>query len=306
MHQRSCRLPLLVIGGSALFFVFLKIAIPVQEECYKQKDDLLQEEGLARKKEYFLIVSAVSSNHFMEAKDMIGSAQKYLPTRLIVMYDLGLEENEREELRKFCNVELRRFEFEKYPPHFISWHMYAWKPIIIRKLLTQEADHLFWADASVRFVEDFETSLSKMDKFPIKGHHREFDIIQVTHTGTLRYFNMTRESMQNVVGIDSEMVLFKTSKVMMHILDLWCDCAMHEECIAPQMAILNPCKYNRVKKGSIRYIGCHRFDQSALNIIIVKGYGTEVYKYILDSVIDRSLSVINHPSHKYPVKMCEL
>ena len=98
------------------------------------------------KKEYFLIVSAISSNHYEEGKDMIGSAQHFLPTRRIVMYDLGLQESQRKELEKFCNVELRTFEFEQYPPHVKSLGTYAWKPIIIRQLAL-EAEYLFWADA---------------------------------------------------------------------------------------------------------------------------------------------------------------
>ena len=81
------------------------------------------------KKEYFLIVSAVSSNHFKESKDMIGSAQKYLPKRRIVMYDLRLEKAQRKELEAFCNVELRTFDFNKYPAYFRSLFKYAWKPV---------------------------------------------------------------------------------------------------------------------------------------------------------------------------------
>ena len=268
----------------------------------KTTEQLHQEEERPWKKEYFLIVSAISSNHYEEAKDMIGSAQQFLPTRRIVIYDLGLQEIQRKELEKFCNIELRRFDFEQYPPHFKSLRKYAWKPFIIRQLAL-EAEYLFWADASIRFVKDFESSLSKLDKFPVKGRHHTFDIIQVTHTGTLDYFNITREAMRNVKGIESGLVLYKINNVTMHILDLWCDCAMHEDCIAPKNTTVYPCKYKLVKPNSTEYIGCHRFDQSVLNIVIVREYGKKVYKYITDSLVD-SLKVDRHPSHEYSVKKC--
>ena len=255
------------------------------------------------KKEYFLIVSAVSSNHFKESKDMIGSAQKYLPKRRIMMYDLGLEKEQRKELETFCNVELRTFDFNKYPEYFRSLFKYAWKPVII-KTVAQETEYLFWADSSIRFIPNFESALKKLDKFPIKGHHHELDIVQVTHSGMLDYFNMTRESMRNLVGIEGGLVLYKTNNIAMHIIDLWCDCSMHEECIAPKNTIHWPCKFELVKKGSIQFIGCHRFDQSALNVAIFREYGREVYKYILDSVIDTSLKVYKHPTNDYPVKKC--
>ena len=77
---------------------------------------------------------------------MIGSAQHFLPTRRIVMYDLGLQESQRKELEKFCNVELRTFHFEQYSPYVKSLGKYAWKPFIIKQLAI-EAEYLFWADA---------------------------------------------------------------------------------------------------------------------------------------------------------------
>ena len=182
-----------------------------------------QEEKRPRKKEYFLIGSAMSSNHYEEAKDMIGSAQHFLPTRRIVIYDLGLQESQRKELKKLCNVELRKFDFEKYPPYVKSLNKYAWKPIIVRQL-AHEAEYLFWGDSSIRFVKDFETMFSKLDKFPLKGHLHSPDIVQLTHTGTLDYLNVTREAMQNVNGIEGGVVLYKTNEVAMHIIDVWYDC----------------------------------------------------------------------------------
>ena len=41
-------------------------------------------------------------------------------------------------------------------------------------------------------------------------------------------------SVENVKGIESGLVLYKTNEVAMHIIDLWYDCAMHEDCIAPK------------------------------------------------------------------------
>ena len=51
---------------------------------------------------------------------MIASAQRFLQTACIVIYDLGLKENKRKELELFCNVEVRNFVFKQYPPHFSS------------------------------------------------------------------------------------------------------------------------------------------------------------------------------------------
>ena len=251
-------------------------------------------------KEHFKIVSAISSNHFQEAKDMIASAQRFLPTTRIVVYDLGLKEKERKELELLCNVEVRNFVFDHYPPHFRSLFKYAWKPIVIRTV-TQEAEYICWADASVRFVKKFERALTTLDKFPLKGHiHQDnLKMVQLTHDISLWYLNMTREKMQDVIGVESGLLLFKTnSPVTENLLDQWRECAAHELCIGPPPASLYGCNFKKAKPKSLEYIGCHRYDQSVLNIIIVREYGKEVFKDIFDSVLNE-MKVVRHPSKMY-------
>ena len=138
----------------------------------------------------------------------------------------------------------------------------------------------------------------------MKGHRHYPDIVQLTHAETLEYLNVTREAMQNVKGIEGGLVLFKTNEVAMRVIDLWYDCAMHEDCIAPKKALHVPCNFKLVKRGATEYIGCHRFDQSVLNVVIVREYGRKVYDYILDSLINKSLQVNRSASHEYTVKKC--
>ena len=59
------------------------------------------------------------------------------------------------------------------------------------------------------------------------------------------------------------------------------DCALHEECIAPKGAQLYHCSPNTPQE--VDYCGCHRFDQSALNIILTQEFGKEVYKTVFEN-----------------------
>ena len=89
------------------------------------------------------------------------------------------------------------------------------------RMVAQEAEYVCWADASVRFVKKFESALTMLDKFPVKGHVHPFDlkIVQLTHEISLWYFNMTREKMQDVVGVEATLLLFKTNSLVMNLLD---------------------------------------------------------------------------------------
>ena len=70
------------------------------------------------------------------------------------------------------------------------------------------------------------------------------------HEISLQYFNMTREKMQNVVGVEATLLLFKTNSLVMNLLDRWCKCAAHELCIAPPTSSIHGCNFKKAKLQS--------------------------------------------------------
>ena len=293
-----------MLGRKQLLFVFL-LAIPLtclalavySRNIVPNISLYFKNERQQGRNESFKVVSAISSNHFEEAKGMIATAQRFLPTTRIVVYDLGLTENERNELESFCNVEVRNFVFDQYPLHFRYLFKYAWKPTVIRTV-AQEAEYVCWADASVRFVKNFESALTTLDMFPVRGRNHSFKMVQVTHEVSLQYLNLTREQMQDVLGVEATLLLFKTNSLVMKLLDQWCECAAHELCIAPPKSSFFMCNFKKVKPQSLEYIGCHRFDQSVLNVILVRDFGKKVFSNIFDSILSE-VKVERYPSKIY-------
>ena len=293
---------LLALCGVALFFVVGYPYINQLKNSYDTPKDIPRPET---KKDKFLVVSAISSNHYNEEQDMIATAQHFFPNSRIIIYDIGLKQTEIDALKKYCNVEVRAFPFDKYPPHVKKLQTYAWKPLIIQAA-AQEADFIFWADSSVRFVKNFDDTFSKLDDFPIKGHqHPNCRIVHVTHDATLKYLNVTREMLGQVVGIEGGILLIKTNEVAMRVLNLWRSCALEVSCIAPNGSNLYGCDFGKgnFRTTSIAYIGCHRFDQSALNSILIRDYGKEVFTKILNSVVNK-MKVIHAPTTTFKIKHC--
>ena len=60
------------------------------------------------------------------------------------------------------------------------------------------------------------------------------------------------------------------------ILEPWVDCVLHKECIAPEGAELTCNKTNGLN-AKVVYSGCHRYDQSAHNMILVREFGLSVW-----------------------------
>ena len=224
-----------------------------------------------------VMLIAISSNHFLESQMYFAMANAKLPTTKIIVYDLGLKKNEIEALRSYCNVqEVRKFKFDQYPGHVKKLQNYAWKPLLINEM-SKDFELFFYCDASCRIKKDVLISfLPYLLQFPfLPALMSSRSEIRYTHDGMLKYFNlgMTREEMIAALpkGFQSGGMLMRSDYALKNpdnLLSRWVDCAMHVECIAPKGAKLFGCNF-RIKPD-YAYVGCHRYDQSALNVIIIQ------------------------------------
>ena len=77
-----------------------------------------------------VIATGFSSNHYYEGLNMIATVQIVMPKVKLIVYDLGMTSQQRATVLRMCGVELRTFDFTKYPQHVHDLFKYAWKPII--------------------------------------------------------------------------------------------------------------------------------------------------------------------------------
>ena len=258
-----------------------------------------------------VVMTGISSNHFEESLDMIASVQKFLPNTKLIVYDLGLNHVERKTMSTYCNVELRTFGFELYPPHVKELFKYAWKPIIYRDV-AEEYEVILYMDSSIRLKGNFkDTVLPLLQTFPfVPGPvDVQVSIISLTHEGMLNYLSVSRQEVADVLihtiqgGVHTT---WATQQIKEKLVKYWVDCALHPECIAPPGAGLFGCNMGMVKTNPGKYVGCHRFDQSALNVIVYREFGAEVWRNVQqhNEVVTAVLSIERHPTSFYELERC--
>ena len=256
-----------------------------------------------------VVVTAASDDHYAEAQDMIASVQKFLPNTTLIVYDIGMTPEQNQRLQRYCNVEVRPFQFEKYPPHTKSLKAYAWKPLAIQEVASRY-EVIFWGDASIRQKGPYFANkiFPFLLKFPfVAGSVTDLPIISLTHDGMLKYLNLSlsREQMSHFGHLESGCwAVWVNTLMKTKFLNYWADCALHQECIAPHGATLLNCDLKTAMKKTGVYVGCHRYDQSALDMILIREFGLGVW----DSIVHRkSLSqfdVNRQVTHDFPVKEC--
>ena len=228
-----------------------------------------------------VVITAFSENHFKEATDFLTSVQTHMPGTSILVYDLGLSNGSKSILSTYCDVSVRRINFNRYPKHIQDLFTCAWKPLVINEMYREYEDGvILYCDASCRLQHSLKPLLPRFSLFPIiSGLSDTHLFISTTHDGMMKYLqlNKTRKeyaSIGNALQAGAE-IFWLNQELNDKFLNYWVDCSLHKECIAPKGSVVSPCDFSRMKEG---VYACHRYDQAALECYYNEGIWVRVSK----------------------------
>ena len=139
-------------------------------------------------------------------------------------------------------------------------------------MMIEEFGSVFWINP-----DSLVTSAADLNQLKYRGQRDFYLWLPETVTGTIAYssplmFEFFKE--QRCCYIDSSLVdmsaivLYRTNTTWSSVMKPWLKCALNKNCIAPKLARYSGCFEMR----SPRNTGCHRYDQSALSIILERVY----------------------------------
>lgn len=231
---------------------------------------------------YLKPVTAVSSNHFVELMARIDVMAKFMPANVpIVIYDLGLSESEVKTIKNMSFVDYRIFDFSSYPVFVRRLKTYAWKPLIIQKILAEFGGAL-WMDSSIIFQESYEKivryMVDKNSSFLYYIKRAGDTIISGSDHRIFEFFPM-RGIEQKTARIPQAgaILTYNTAMVRQDVMKWVLACCLFEDCIDPLFVSTKcPDKY-----PLDRFSGCHLFDQSIFAIIVSNAYDSREEMYTL-------------------------
>lgn len=245
----------------------------------------ISSDGMVSNKTYLpVVVTAVTSANVYQAMNFIKSMQRHLPEKTLVLYDLGLSSRDVLTLKKACNCSIRVFEFDKYPAHVSTLKLKAYRPIIIQEMLN-EFTAVLWSDLNKQFLTgNISHLVSRAEKDGILAWRLDLPISALTHPKMFSFFQTKRDQFYFVHMVDTnQLMIFNHRTIHEQVMLPWVKCALTEECIAPPGAQLIGCNFDR--KPYFRYSGCHRYDSSALNIILGLHFELNDKRYSCDDVV---------------------
>ena len=140
------------------------------------------------------IISYANKNFYTALRNLVGSVHFWEPQLQIVVFNLGMLDEQLEDIRKWRNTKLVTFDFILYPDHFRDLHKYAFKPIILNRTF-HEYGFIFLEDAGQEFRQPI-TKLKewiKRDGLFLTDNDRDTlpRDLRLTHPGPEKYLNIT-------------------------------------------------------------------------------------------------------------------
>ena len=258
-------------------------------------------------KDDIVFVTANSWTHYIEGLDAVASVQANFPKAKILYYDWGLAEWQIKRIKTMCNVELRDFNISQFNIPNLNETRVKYqilKPLLIATVL-REFPALIYMDSSVRFLNGSLTHIQNvaMQNGGIVMLTGSPDsIYSITDYGMYKYLPSDIEALKTVHCLQSgALLVYNTEVVFRNVLWWWYMCALEMPCVAP----VDNLECIEVSDRMLDHRGCHRYDQSALNILVANLYEFKMLTYHFpQQIMPQLLNVWRHPTRMYNITYC--
>ena len=136
--------------------------------------------------------------------------------------------------------------------------------------MLREHRAVFWMDASIRFHSDNLMQLvsrAVSTSGILTYDNAGCSCFSATHMGMYRYLPVRKAAAVNATMRGASAVYIRrTRHVYESVVRWWVLCALVKDCMAPTTDLY--CRF----RGRDQYASCHRYDQSALNILLVNSF----------------------------------
>ncbi|KAH8390907.1 hypothetical protein KR215_001590 [Drosophila sulfurigaster] len=238
-------------------------------------------------KSNFTIVTYVQEGQAASAILLAQNIAAKLPGEYLLIYDLGVSEEQLRSLNAYCNSSrctVITYDLTEFPSFVNDQRTHAYRPIVIKDALRRARSVLF-TENYMRIrggYRELQTLQRRANVSGVLGWNTPTAVSSRTHPKMFDYFESDAENFIFLRMVDLDAVFFMDSTFVTDKIMLpWLKCSLTLECIDPIGAQSNGCKFN--KKPLYRYSGCHGYDASAFNIVLGLTLRLDDSKYSLPS-----------------------
>lgn len=221
-----------------------------------------------------VVVTATSANHIALATGLIDRLSANMTPKLkIVVFDVGMTEDQRKKICEGGKCVLKQFPFDLYPDFLENYlPSHAWKPVVIQMAL-QEFGFVIWMDSAVYIPDgNLQGGIDIARREGIAAGHKllgnpDVNLAYETNTRTFKALGEEPCAFKNTFRFNAALIFIKRNAfTYKYIMRPWVSCALTKTCIDADSTFYSKCAFAN------KYGFCHRFDQSVLSIILNRLY----------------------------------
>ncbi|ESO83901.1 hypothetical protein LOTGIDRAFT_168942 [Lottia gigantea] len=236
--------------------------------------------------ELLYFVSAAWTKTFKDVVNLVVSIQNHYPTASIVIYDIGMDSDQKNWLKTVCQVQVKPSFIEVWPPHIRDLENKLWRPIILQMALAHMS-HLIWIEPYLVINrQKMNAYIQHSRKFGIlfAGQRQKYSTYIVTHPDMYYYLSSDTRKLQRVPHFEINMILLhNTNTIQQRFMKWLVACTIEEWCIAP-IGSKRSCDTPNLSSAKY-YANCHRYDESAMNILLKSWMKYDLDKFSLRDVV---------------------
>ena len=201
-----------------------------------------------------VIISAANEAYFTGLLNLVGSMHYWSPKSQIIIYDLGLSEQQLQEISHWRNAKVvHNVLGDETPAHCKQLKQYAWKPVILLHAI-QQFEAILWLDAGSDIrasLEPIEKALETDGHFFVQG--QDLDMTKKSHQGSYLKLDVKKNDFSGKPHFAGNLQAYiRNRPAHEKILEPLHKAALEQNCIAPPGSNLSN----------------HRYDQTLLSILI--------------------------------------
>ncbi|XP_013095240.2 uncharacterized protein LOC106078775 [Biomphalaria glabrata] len=236
--------------------------------------------------DHFAFVTAASHSTYLAVLQFVYSVQYFYPESKIAIYDIGLTSDERQFIDSLCGAEVVSMWLHVWPESLYKNRHIVWRPLLLQ-FATAKFGHFIYVEPG-RFI--YKQSIkeyiqhSRMHGLTIGGKQLKYSSFVVTSPHMYSFLGTDEKKLKKVPHFDFTLiVMHSTKRVNNFFMRYLVSCTLEEYCIAPPGA-QSKCDLHL---GNKRYGNCHRYDESAINLILNKWHDYKPKEYLMKDVITK-------------------
>ena len=180
------------------------------------------------------IVTAANSLYFGCVANLVGSVHQHAPGVPIVLYDIGLNDMERDSASTWSGVTVEQLDWASYGMHVTDVRIKAWKPFAIAHALPRYGT-IIYQDAGQELRQGLSavSALLHRDGY-FFAVQQEKALPSFVHPGMFKQLDVEPQTVKGYDMCAAGILGLSNASALAHeVLDVMVSCARDRECISP-------------------------------------------------------------------------